>query len=194
MRLYRSISAGPRRGVEQACISIAKFVTEIVNERAYPDSARVHSGFEAIFPTLRYLLTTRKFAEPAISVRMPELVVRISVSYDVDAQDNLEVPNLTLLEKLTESATIEISLHSADEVPETLRVLLDRASGKHVRFTVAADTPAESGELDDSPVADRMPDADHVSDEATSDTDIVDAKIVPVEEDAVSGAPVTGDH
>lgn len=191
MRLDRSISAGPRHSVEQACTSIANFVTAIADERAYPDTAHVRTGFETILPTLRYLLTTRKFAEPAISVRMPELLIRISVSYDVEAEDNLEVPNLALLEKLPESAAIEVSLHSSGEVPDSLRSPLDSASSERIRFASAPEMPARSDEADKT---DDGLDTDPMLGKPRSDADIVDAKIVPPEGDAESGAPVLGDH
>jgi hypothetical protein len=192
MRLDRSISAGPRRGVEQTCTSIADFVTEIVDERGYPDVAGVRKGFDAIFPILRYLLTTRKFAEPAIAVRMPELIIRISVRYDVDADENMEVPNLALLEKLPESALIEISLDSADEVPASLRSALGKASSKGIRFTVASDVTAELDAILDDADSVPGPPASDVSD--ADDADIVEAKIVPPEEEAESGAPIIGDR
>jgi hypothetical protein len=188
MRLDRSISAGPRRGVEQTCTSIADFVTEVLDERAYPDAARVRAGFATISPTLRYLLTTRKLAEPAISVLMPELTIQISVSYDIDSEDNLEVPNLALLDKLPESAAIQVSLHSADEVPESLRGSLDKASSGQLTFTLGGGVPASSGEPDDGFDADPMPA------KPAGDADIVDAKIVPPEEDSGSGDPVIGGY
>jgi hypothetical protein len=203
MRLDRSISAGPRRGVEQACASIVNFVSEVVDERAYPDAASVRKGFDSVFPALRYLLTTRKFADPAIVVRMPELVVQISVSYDVEAEDNMEVPNLALLEKLPESATIEISLHSTEEVPASLSAPLGKASSKRLRFSFVPDAAAESDVDPDpglaKPVADAdnadadMADAD-IADADIADADIIDARIAPPEEDGVIGDPIMGDR
>jgi hypothetical protein len=193
MRLDRSISAGPRRGVEQACTSIANFVSEIVDERAYPDAASVRQGFGPVFPALRYLLTTRKFAEPAIVVRMPELVVQISVSYDVEAEDNMEVPNLALLEKLPESATIEISLHSTEEVPVSLRAPLDKAGSKRLRFSFVPDAADEADVDPDPGLAKPVTDEDKADadnhDADNADADIADARIAPPEEDAVIGDP-----
>jgi hypothetical protein len=200
MRLDRSISAGPRRGVEQACTSIANFVSEIVDERAYPDAASVRKGFDPVFPVLRYLLTTRKFAEPAIIVRMPELVVEISVSYDVEAEDNMEVPDLALLEKLPASATIEIGLNSTEEVPVSLSASLGKASSKRIRFSFVPDATAVEDVDPDPELGKLVTGADNADAEivdariAPPDAEIVDARFAPPEEDAAIGDAIMGDR
>ncbi len=180
MRLERSVDAGPRRGVERVCVGVATFVADLVDERAYPDTASVYAGLKSIFPTLRFLLTTRKFANPAISVRMPELIVEISVNYDQDAEDNLEVPSLELLDKLSASATIEILLHAAEPLPDSLHASVKRASSKRVKFAVAAGEAVSPADTGGRMAADQVP--GELADEAgpTAPT-IVDAKIVDAE-------------
>jgi hypothetical protein len=184
MQLERSVSAGPHRGVEQVCTEIATFVADLLDERAYPDTASVYTGFKSIISTLRYLVTIRRFAEPAISVRMPELIVLISVNYDPDT-DNLDVPSLALLDKLTGSATIEIVLHATEALPDGLRLSLRKACSERVTFKVAVGTAdAERGasrdNADDSqatvPVAGQP-----VGEAGAALPAIVDAKIVPAE-------------
>jgi hypothetical protein len=184
MQLERSVSAGPHRGVEQVCTEIATFVADLLDERAYPDTASVYTGFKSIISTLRYLVTIRRFAEPAISVRMPELIVLISVNYDPDA-DNLDVPSLALLDKLTGPATIEIVLHATEPLPDSLRLSLRKASSERVRFEVAvgpaaAERAAGRDDADDSqttgPVAGQP-----VGEAGAALPPIVDAKIVPAE-------------
>ena len=70
---------------------------------------------------------------------MPELIVLMSVNYDPDA-DNLDVPSLALLDKLTGSATIEIVLHTTEPLPESLRLSLRKANSERVKFKVAIET------------------------------------------------------
>jgi hypothetical protein len=184
MHLERSVSAGPHRGVEQVCTEIATFVADLLDERAYPDTASVYTGLKSIISTLRYLGTIRRFAEPAISVRMPELIVLISVNYDPDT-DNLDVPSLALLDKLTGPATIEIVLHATEPLPDSLRLSLRKASTERVTFkvavgTAAAEWAASRDDADDSqttgPVAGQP-----VGEAGAALPAIVDAKIVPAE-------------
>jgi hypothetical protein len=141
MNIERSIGAGPRRSADQACTVISNFVVEIAEGREYPDLAGIRAGFQKISPTLGVMLTTRTLGEPAISVQMPELEVQVSVSYSPDAEDDLTVPSLTLLDKLAESDPIEVVLHSTGMVHQSLQERLYEASSKHIRFALAASTP-----------------------------------------------------
>jgi hypothetical protein len=184
MRLERSVSAGPHRGVEQVCTEIATFVADLIEERSHPDTATVYAGLKSIFTTLRYLVTIRRFTDPAISVRMPELIVLISVNYDPDA-DNLDVPSLALLDKLTGSAPIEVVLHTTEPLPDSLRQSLRQAGNERVTFKAAVGPPAAEGgagraDADDSPAT--GPVAGRPAGKAGPTVPaIVDAKIVPVE-------------
>ncbi len=184
MQLERSVSAGPHRGVEQVCTEIATFVADLLDERAYPDTASIYTGLKSIISPLRYLVTIRQFAEPAISVRMPELIVRISVNYDTDT-DNLDVPSLTLLDELTGQAAIEIVLHATEPLPDSLRLLLRTASSDRIQFKVTvgpvgAETAADRDDADNSlttgPIAGQP-----VGEAGAALIAVVDAKIVPVE-------------
>jgi hypothetical protein len=141
MNLERSIGAGPRRSADQACTVISNFVVEIAKEREYPDLAGIRAGFQTISPTLGVMLTTRSLGEPAISVQMPELQVQFSVSYSPDAEDNLAVPSLLLLDKLAESDPIQVVLHSTGHVHASLQERLRAASVGRITFRLDADAP-----------------------------------------------------
>jgi hypothetical protein len=141
MNIERSIGAGPRRSADQACAVISNFVVEIAKEREYPDLAGIRAGFQKISPTLGVMLTTRSLGEPAVSVQMAELQVQVNVSYSPDAEDDLTVPSLTLLDKLAESDPIQIVLHSTGMVHQTLQDRLHEASTKHITFVLAASVP-----------------------------------------------------
>ena len=141
MNIERSIGAGPRRSAEKACAVISDFVVEIAKGREYPDLAGIRAGFQKISPTLGVMLTTRSLGEPAISVQMPELQVQVSVGYSPDAEDNLSVPSLTLLDKLAESDSIQVVLHSTGTVHQSLQERLHQASSKHITFALATSVP-----------------------------------------------------
>lgn len=141
MNIERSIGAGPRRSAEKACAVISDFVVEIAKGRDYPDLAGIRAGFQKISPTLGVMLTTRSLGEPAISVQMPELQVQVSVGYSPDAEDNLSVPSLTLLDKLAESDPIQVVLHSTGPVHQSLQERLHQASSRNITFALATSMP-----------------------------------------------------
>lgn len=181
MQLDRSIAAGPRRKVEQVCEDLADFVAELASERGHGDSGRVRSDVVEIFPPLRYLLARRLFADPAISIRMPELTVLISVSYDMDGHKDLDIPSLQILEKLP-GAAIDVSLHATEALPESQRRVLETASTGRVRFHCpSADDhasqagPDQHGQAEKAP---ERPDPGPVQAESVTGADIVKARIV----------------
>lgn len=141
MNIERSIGAGPRRSADHACSVISNFVVEIAKGREYPNLAGIRSGFQKISPTLGVMLTTRSLGEPAVSVQMPELQVQLSISYSPDAEDDLTLPSLTLLDKLAESDPIQVVLHSTGMVHQSLQERLHEASSKHITFTLVASVP-----------------------------------------------------
>ena len=157
MKVERSIGAGPRRSTEQACVGIAEFIIRTLHDRKYPDVAQVRSRFEQLFPLLRFLLTTRGLARPAITIATPGLHIDIVVSYDPEFKEDLTPPNLVLLDSLAAVEVIGISIHSAEKVAGRLRSLPAAVSTDTIRFelTHSADSVPEA---DITPHADKVPD------------------------------------
>lgn len=159
MKFERSISTGPRRSTEQTCTGIADFVTSILSERSYPDTAEVRAGFERLLPLLRLLITTRGLGKPAITLAAPDLRVDIVVDYDPMSGDDLSVPSMTLLDKLSESDLITITVNNAEDVAASLREATAAASTKRIRFQLIgdADTADATQEAENVPAAQEPP-------------------------------------
>lgn len=136
MRVERSISTGPRRSTEQTCVGIVQFVEAILRDRAYPDPGSVTDPFVRLFPLLRYLISTRKFAEPAITVAMPGLQVDIKVSYNPQFEEDLTAPNTMLLDRLSVADSIRVYVHNSEDVVSPLRDLPELASSGNVKFAL----------------------------------------------------------
>lgn len=143
MKVQRSISSGPNRSTEQTCLKIADFVADVLRIREYPDVASARSQFERMFPLLRFLLTTRRVGEPAVTVAMPGLLVEISVSYDPQLNEDLTPPNLMLLDSLTAADLIEITMHSNDEITGRLGQHPAEASTEGIHFKLTYDKSTE---------------------------------------------------
>ena len=174
MKVERSISAGPRRSTEQTCMAIAEFAVGILRERSYPEVAEVSAGFERLLPLMRVLITKREFGEPAITLAMSELHVNILVGYDPAFEEDLTLPNLALLGKLSASDTITIAVNNAEDVAESLRNVLQTASTKHVRFAFSRDAdlgpeePPAPERRQDLPPADKPPEWPTASDDTVA--------------------------
>lgn len=148
MKIERSIVAS-RRATGEACTVISDFVAGIARGREYPDLAGIREAFARLSPMFSVMLVSRSLAEPAISVRMPDLQAEVTVSYDPGDDDNLTIPDMGLLDKLTGSAPIEIVLHAKGTPHARQYERVAEASGDRVKFTLAAGT---------SPVPDTVPD------------------------------------
>ncbi len=182
MRADRSIAAGPRRGTEQACVDIAEFVTDLLRARSYPETAKARSRLEVVFPVLRYLLTTRGLANPAVRVMTPGLQVEISVSYEPRFEEDLTPPNLVLLQDLSADDVVEISIRSSAQLDGSLAALPGRASTKTIHFTVEQPAAEENPEA----VADAVAAETDENDRAAGQQDDDRAKPSPDEEAVTS--------
>lgn len=218
MRVERSISTGPRRSTEQTCVGIGQLIETILRDRAYPDTGSVTDPFAKLFPLLRYLLSTRKIGEPAITVAMPDLQVDIVVSYNPQFEEDLTVPNTMLLDRLSSADSIRIDVHSTEDVASPLRDLPESASSGNVRFALRNQPvhddpvpPDADDTLFDDPAADARPpgpaipdpaipgDPAHGIDSPDSDPFRDDSTPQPHGEtpdhhDAEDGLPVIPDH
>jgi hypothetical protein len=160
MRIERSISTGPRRGTEQTCVAIAQFVTTILDQRGYPGTVKSTAQVEKTFPLLRFLLSTRGFAEPAITIAMPGLQVDLTVSYDPQADDDLTPPNTVLLDQLSADDVIHIEMNSADQVSQALQKVPRSASSETVKFSLARKAAASAPDADRPDRDDAQPEPD----------------------------------
>ena len=95
------------------------------------------------------LLTLRAVADPAITFATPGLTVAISVSYDLDGEDDLTPPNLALLEELAASDSVDITIHGTRPLEGRLATLVTKASTETIRFSLA-----DAGEDSGQPVKD----------------------------------------
>jgi len=189
MRADRSIAAGPRRGTEQACVDIAEFVTDLLRARSYPETAKARSRLEVVFPVLRYLLTTRGLANPAVRVITPGLQVEISVSYEPQFEEDLTPPNLVLLQDLSADDVVEISIRSSAQLDGSLAALPGRASTKTIHFTVEQLAAEESPEAAADAVADAVATETDGNDGAADQQDDDQAK-PPSDEEAITSDAV----
>jgi hypothetical protein len=200
VKVERSIGMGPRRGAEQACIAITDFVTELLHGRAYPDTAEVRARFEQMYPLLRFLLTTRRLAEPAMTIEMPDLQIDIRISYDPEFEEDLTLPSLVLLDKLTVTDRITTRLHGAEDVIGHLQELPAAASTESLTFelTHAGEAIPEGGdavpEPDDASGEDLLPEDAAASDkedgEPTAQND--EKQDSDISQEAASAKPDAG--
>jgi hypothetical protein len=153
MRVERLITTGPHRSIQLTCKDLAEFVTDLLTARSYPDTAKVRAGFEQVFPALGMLLTLRAVADPAVTFATPGLTVAISVSYDLDGEDNLTPPNLALLEELAATDSVDITIHGTRLLEGHLAKLAEKASTGTIRFWLA-DAGQGPGEESGQPVKD----------------------------------------
>jgi hypothetical protein len=147
MKVERAISAGPRRAVEQTCMAIVGFASGILDERSYPEVEQARAGMVKLLPLLRFLITTRGLGEPAITLDMPELQVDVLVGYDPAFEENLTVPDMALLGKLSGSDLITIAVHSTVELGPGLGDLPAAASTKGIRFKLMRPGDAPPGDV-----------------------------------------------
>jgi len=159
MKIERSVVIAGRRATSDACAVISDFVAGIARERDYPALAEIRAGFAKISPTLSVMLVTRALAQPAISVRMPDLRIELSVSYSPDDEDNLSVPDMGLLDKLSASAPIEIVLHATGTLHARQYDRVTEACSDRIRFALAAATGAVPDAVPDTVPAPPAPPA-----------------------------------
>ncbi|MBX6381520.1 MAG: 50S ribosome-binding GTPase [Microbispora sp.] len=137
MNVTRSVSAGPTRSVEQTCARLTRFTEEILLAYGHPAAGLVRAKFAAVLPLLRFLLTTRAFADPALTVATAELHVDIRVEYDPGADEDLSVPVTGLLASPGPQAPVVITIYGAREVAGELRRVAEAASGDGFVFAFA---------------------------------------------------------
>lgn len=181
MKIERSVVAN-RRKTSEACAIISDFVAGIARERRYPDLAGIRAGFAKISPALGVMLVSRALADPAISVRMPDLQIEVSVSYSPDDDDNLTIPDMGLLDKLTASATIEVVLHATGTRHASLNDRLAEASAGGIKFSLAGGI---------NPVQDAVPDTVPVNAWVPS-PDVIPVPDPEIDPDPDLGAQGTG--
>lgn len=137
MNVTRSVSAGPTRSVEQTCARLAKFTEEILLAYGHPGARLARARFTAVLPLLRFLLTTRTFADPVLTVSTAELHVDIRVEHDPSAGEDLSVPIIGLLAAPGPQAPVVITIHGVREVTGELRRAMAAASGDGFVFAFA---------------------------------------------------------
>jgi hypothetical protein len=157
MQVARSISSGPHRSAEQTCTGIAEFIADVLRSREYPDVAKVRSRFEQVFPLLRFLITARRFGDPAVTVAMQDLDVAIYVNYDPQFEEDLTPPNLVLLDSLTAADLIKITLHADQDVTGQLGQLPADATGDGIHFELIHGAGAAGDALVETLHADTVP-------------------------------------
>lgn len=139
MKVDRFISTGPRRSTEQACTEISDFISQATADRSARHAEDVRLVLRKTLPLLRFLLPTRRFADPAVSVEMPELLINLYVGYGPDSGDDLSVPDLTLVDKLDPQDVITITLRTTAEVTGDLARLPGAASTGRVRVSLVTE-------------------------------------------------------
>jgi hypothetical protein len=124
-----------------------EFVTATLSAREYPETASVRPAFERLLPLLRFLITTRGFGEPAITVDMPGLQVDLQLNYDPSFDEDVTPPDVALLDRLTESDVITITLRNAVDVVDSMRGIPAAASTKSVRFELRDAIPGDETKI-----------------------------------------------
>ncbi|MEU6414718.1 DUF697 domain-containing protein [Microbispora sp. NPDC046933] len=137
MKVTRSVSAGPLRSVEQTCARLAQFTEEILLAYGHPGARLARARFTAVLPLLRFLLTTRRLADPALTLSTAELHVDIRVEHDPGAGEDLSVPVTGLLAGPGPEATVGITIYGLEEITSELRSATAEASGDGFAFAFA---------------------------------------------------------
>ncbi|MEV5409809.1 DUF697 domain-containing protein [Thermopolyspora sp. NPDC052614] len=138
MKVTRSVTAGPMRSVEQTCARLAQFTEEALLAYGHPAARLARGRFTAVLPLLRFLLTTRALADPALTLSTADLRVDIRVDHDPGAEEDLSVPVTGLLDGPRPESPVEITMYGARAVTGELRATAAAASGDGFVFSFVA--------------------------------------------------------
>ncbi|MEV6349093.1 hypothetical protein [Actinoplanes sp. NPDC051851] len=135
MKAERSITAA-RYSAGQTIEKLSTFATDVLAARHYPHTGPVGDQLRSLTPLFNLLLATRTAGSPALVVRTGDMEIALRIDYDMNAEDNLSVPSMGLLDELPADATVEIAVLVTEEVAPALAALVSRADRRPARITL----------------------------------------------------------
>ncbi|MBL7257291.1 hypothetical protein [Paractinoplanes lichenicola] len=158
MKAERSITA-VRHSAGRTIDELTKFATAVLTARRYPHAEQVGAQLRSLTPLFNLVLATRAAGAPALLVGTRDMQIGLHLDYDMNAEENLSVPPMDLLEELPADAQVEVTVQVTQEVAPALAELVRKADGKPALITLTV-TPAEQPEQSDVPESDVPPEAE----------------------------------
>lgn len=164
MKIERSITASTR-GTAQTLGELSTFVADLLTARSYPGASEVQAQLTSLAPLFNLLLVKRAMAAPALVISTPDMRVAVHLDYDVNANEDLSVPDTTLLGDLAKDAQVEVLLRVTEEIAPELTGRVSQASDHPARLTLTVvdmveSSPDPSPSVDPLPISDPLPETE----------------------------------
>ncbi|GIF09768.1 hypothetical protein [Actinoplanes siamensis] len=143
MKAERSITAA-RHSAGRTIDKLSEFAAAVLTARHYPHADQVGAQLRALAPLFNLLLAKRTVGSPALVVRSGDMRIGLRVEYDMNAEENLSVPSMDLLDELPADAEVEVSVLATEEVAAPLAELVSKVDGKPALVTLTVAAPEEA--------------------------------------------------
>jgi hypothetical protein len=134
LKIRRILGAGPLHSTEHTCRQFSTYIRGVLEQRRHPDADDIAGRLEKTFPVIRFLLSKRSFADPAVVFSTGDMTVEFGISYDVARRENLAPARTTLLADLSRQSEIRVTLYAVEPVVQDFHRLLQRFSDDRVRL------------------------------------------------------------
>ncbi|GAA1739018.1 hypothetical protein [Luedemannella helvata] len=142
MKAERSITAA-RHSAGRTIGELSKFAAAVLTARRYPHADRVADQLRSLTPLFNLLLAKRAVGSPALVVRTDGMEIGLHVDYDMNAEENLSVPPMDLLDELSGDAKVEVAVLATEEVAPALIELVSKADGNPATVTLTVVTAGQ---------------------------------------------------
>jgi hypothetical protein len=150
VKVERSITAA-RRAAGQTIDEMSKFTAAVLTARRYPHADQVGTQLRSLTPLFNLLLVKRTVGSPALVIQTDDMRIDLHVDYDMNAEENLSVPPMDLLNELPANAKVEVLVQVTEEVAPALAELVSKADGKPALIMLTIVAPEPSMPVDDIP-------------------------------------------
>jgi hypothetical protein len=167
VKAERSITAA-RHSAGQTIEELSKFATAVLTARRYQHADQVGAQMKSLTPLFNLLLAKRAVANPALVVRTDDMQIGLQVDYDMNAEDNLSVPPMDLLDDLPANAQVEVSVLVTEEVAPALADLVSKTDGKPALVTLTVMTAGQPEPSSPDPDVPQAPEPAEAQEEEAS--------------------------
>jgi len=185
MKLQRSISAGPRRSTEQVVQLSVSYTHELLSSQENPAADDLKASLTQLAPVLRYLVATRAFRTPALTLSGPGLELELDFDYSPDAKDDLDLP-APLQDGPGKPEPVHLKIGTTTQIPASWLDLVATAQSRAITVTLLADEVREypsSAEPLETPAAQDGPEEPSSAEDGSPETKD------EMKDEAATGAP-----
>ncbi|MFJ3233909.1 hypothetical protein [Streptomyces sp. NPDC086787] len=180
MIFERVLVQGPLRSTDQVCRELTGFLESCLLDLGHPGAEQVRAVLAPAQPLLRALTARRAFADPAVTLQVAGAGIEVSVSYDPDAEDRIDIPLMKPDPGDEGQPAALVVVHAAGEVEARLRAGAESGSHEALRVQVRSAAPHDEVPVPATPAAPGAPDAPTVAFEAPTEAVEAPAEEAPL--------------